>query len=153
MVHGDPPRISRGSRADPAPMHSFGSSAERDAVKDFGNDFCRFGDRHSGTVEEQIAVRKRDVTVSHRAKIPPPRISLQHALFPQTPLQVESAGSHYQALRISIAKRSLAETREALRLELNIIMIYGNLARLYLRLNRLDEAKATLDQGARAQAR
>src|ERR1700678_3912 len=85
-------------------MNSLGSSAEPDAVKDFRNDFCRFGDRHSGTIEEQIAVRKRDVAVSHRAKLSPPRISLQHVLFPQTPLQIKSARRYNQALRISVAK-------------------------------------------------
>jgi serine/threonine protein kinase/tetratricopeptide (TPR) repeat protein len=45
-------------------------------------------------------------------------------------------------------EKSLAEQKEALRLEPSDISNYGNLAECYLFLNRLDEAKATLDQAS-----
>src|SRR5579863_5747078 len=85
-AHGHPLRIFRGMRLDPEPTHSFGSLAERDAVEDFGNHLGGLGDRHSGTVEEQIAVSKRDIALAHSLKLTPPRISLQYALFLQTTL-------------------------------------------------------------------
>ena len=44
-------------------------------------------------------------------------------------------------------EKSLLETQEALRLQGEDQVEYGNLGELYLYLNRLDDAKATLDQG------
>ncbi len=69
-------------------------------MEDLRNHLCGLGDRHSGPVEEEIAVRKRDVAVAHRLQLRPPRVSLKYGLFLQTSLQVESAGRHDQVLGI-----------------------------------------------------
>ena len=68
--HGRAPGASRGWQFDPAPMNSLCSFAERDAVEDFSNDLRRLGDRHSGSIEKQIAVREGDVAFSYSLKFP-----------------------------------------------------------------------------------
>src|SRR6202021_294271 len=89
-------RIRFRERFDPAPMYPFGSLAERDAVKDLSNYLGGLGDRHSGAVEEQVAVGKRNLTLAHGLQFAPPRILLQYGLFLQAPVQIESAGRHDQ---------------------------------------------------------
>jgi hypothetical protein len=79
-------------RLDPAPTHSFGALPERDAVEDFGNHLGGLGDRHSGTVEEQIAVSKRE----------PRRLALlpcEHALNPRFPPAILLSLTTSQVLR------------------------------------------------------
>jgi hypothetical protein len=46
----------------------------KDAVEDFGNDLCSLGDGHSGTIEEEITVRKRNLAVTYGLKVSPPRM-------------------------------------------------------------------------------
>src|ERR1700686_2493761 len=91
-----PLRIRFRERFDPAPMYPFGSFTERDAVKDLGNYLGGLGNSHSGTVEEQVAVGKRNLTLAHGLQFVPPRILLQYGLFLQAPLQIESARRHDQ---------------------------------------------------------
>ena len=45
-------------------------------------------------------------------------------------------------------EKSAAQTREALRIDPNNVLVYTNLGQDYLALNRLDEAKATFEQAA-----
>src|SRR5260370_3818435 len=51
LAHPHPRHTARRLGFDTPPMRSR-SSAECDAMKDFGDDLCRLRDRHSGTVEE-----------------------------------------------------------------------------------------------------
>jgi hypothetical protein len=85
-------------------MRSFVGFAEGTPVKNFSDDFCGLCNRHSGTVEEQIPVRKSEVTIANRLKLPPPWMSLQDSLFPQAPLQVEAAGRNDQVLRVRLSE-------------------------------------------------
>src|ERR1700722_7066057 len=65
---------------DTSPTHALGSPCKRNAVKDFSDDLCSLADCHSGTIEEQVAIRERHVSFSYRLKVPPPGISLQDIL-------------------------------------------------------------------------
>jgi hypothetical protein len=58
------PRTRSTGEAPRPPAYFFGSSAERNAVEDFGDDLCSLGDGHSGTIKEEITVRKRNVAVT-----------------------------------------------------------------------------------------
>jgi hypothetical protein len=45
-------------------------------MEDFGDDLRCLRDRHSGTVEEEIAVCKCDVAFAYCMKLTPPGVSL-----------------------------------------------------------------------------
>ena len=66
-------------------MSAFVAFTEGTAVKNFSDDFRGLRDRHPGTVEEQIPVRKSDVAIANRLKLPPPRTWLEDSLLLQAP--------------------------------------------------------------------
>ncbi len=64
--------------------------------------------------------------------------------YPRDDLAPLQLGAEYMLL--GQWERALSETQESLRLQQNDVVAYSNLGQIYLALNRLDEAKATLQQ-------
>src|SRR6185312_15910544 len=94
----------RGVLFHPLPVRAFSFFAEGVAVQDFSDDFRRLKNRHSGTVEKQIAVGEGDVSPANGLKFRPPGMPLQRSTLAQATLKIKSAGRDNQALGIGLGK-------------------------------------------------